>query len=253
MRNVVHLSEALPVNMTDYWHDIASLEHFWVRRRLAVFRALAGQAARDMAPAADVGCGRGLLQSQLEREYGLAVDGFDLDENALAHNVSAVSGLHVYNIHDRLPELAGKYKTIFLFDVLEHVTDELGFLASALHHLQPGGLLYVNLPAYQHLFSAYDTMAGHLRRYTLAQAEDLGRRAGLRLVASTYWGAPYYPLLVVRKFLLRLKKTESDIVATGFDAKSDMLNTALGHLGRLEPLPQRVFGTSVMLAWQKGS
>lgn len=237
--------------MTDYWHDIASLEHFWVRRRLEVLLALAGQAAQDMAPAADIGCGRGLLQSQLERAYGLAVDGFDLDENALGHNVSTVSGLYVYNIHDRLPELAGKYKTIFLFDVLEHVADELGFLESALHHLQPGGLLYVNLPAYQHLFSAYDTMAGHLRRYTLGQAEALGRRAGLRLVKSTYWGAPYYPLLVVRKLLLRLKKTESDIVATGFDAKSDRLNTALGHIGRLEPLPQRLFGTSVMLAWQK--
>ena len=251
MRSVVHLSEALPVNMTDYWHDIASLDHFWVRRRFAVLGFLAGQGVRDMAPAADVGCGRGLLQSQLERAYGLDVDGFDLDENALDHNVSTSSGLYVYNIHDRAPELAGKYKTIFLFDVLEHVADELGFLQSVLHHLQPGGRLYVNLPAYRHLFSAYDVMAGHLRRYTLAQAEDLGRRAGLGLIKSTYWGAPYYPLLLVRKFLLRLKKTESDIVATGFDAKNDRLNAALVQVGRLEPLPQRLFGTSVMLVWQK--
>lgn len=253
MREIVHLSPALPVNMTDCWHAIANLDHFWVRRRFEVFRALGAPWLRDMTPAADVGCGRGLLQSQLERECGIVADGFDLDENALAHNASASGGLFVYNIHDRLPELAAKYKSIFLFDVLEHIEDETGFLQATLHHLQPGGLLCVNLPAYGHLFSVYDAMAGHLRRYTLGRAAALGRAVGLRLLGATYWGAPYYPLLVARKFLLRRKKTEKDIVSAGFDAKSDWLNALLGRLGRLEPLPQRLFGTSVMLLWQKNA
>jgi len=251
MREIKRLSQAAPVNMTDHWHEIASLDHFWIRRRFEVLCALLDRIGAPRWPAADIGCGRGLLQSQLETRFGQGVDGFDLDEFALQGNVSRVSNVYLYNIHDCAQDLGQAYGSIFLFDVLEHVEDQQGFLRSVLHHLRPGGRLYVNLPSYRHLYSRYDVMAGHLRRYTLEEVEAEGRKAGLRQVCASYWGAPYYPLLLVRKLLLAGVKTEKEIVARGFEVKRSLVNTLLGLSGRLERIPQRAFGTSVMAVFQK--
>ena len=251
MREIIRLSESIPVNMTDHWHDIASLDHFWIRRRFEVLRRLLPGFAPEQLPVADVGCGRGLLQRQLEIQFGLSVDGFDLDEKALSQGVSASSRVFLYNIHDRAESLRHAYGALFLFDVLEHIEDERHFLQSALHHIRPGGLLLINLPAFMHLYSPYDATAGHLRRYTLPQAVAVGQAAGLELLRATYWGAPYYPLLLVRKMLLSGKQTEKDIVEKGFEVKNNAANALLGLLGRLEPLPQRLLGTSVMAVFRK--
>jgi len=251
MREIIRLSEPGPVNMTDHWHDIASLDHFWIRRRWEVLCSLLDRIGPPVGRVADIGCGGGLLQRQLEGLLGQGVDGFDLDENVLMGNISAISNVYLYNIHDRLPDLAHSYASVFMFDVLEHVEDQQGFLSSVLHHLLPGGRLYVNLPAYKHLYSPYDVMAGHLRRYTLGSVEAEGAKAGLRLVCATYWGAPYYPLLLVRKLMLAGVQQEKNIVERGFAVSKGLVNKLLGVLGRLERIPQRAFGTSVMAVFQK--
>ncbi|WP_243438844.1 class I SAM-dependent methyltransferase [Fundidesulfovibrio soli] len=237
--------------MTEHWHDIASLDHFWIRRRFEVLTRLVPGFDQARLPVADIGCGRGLLQRQLETAFGLSVDGFDLDEQALSRNISTASRVFLYNIHDRSEKLYKAYGTIFLFDVLEHIEDQQHFLQSALHHLRPGGQMLVNLPAYNHLFSTYDTMAGHLRRYTLPQAVSVLQAAGLKLRKVTYWGAPYYPLLLVRKVILSRKQSEKDVIEKGFEVNTDTLNKLLGLFGRLEPLPQKLFGTSVMAVCEK--
>lgn len=251
MREIIRLSEAAPVNMTYHWHDIASLDHFWIRRRWEVLCRLLDIEGLPVGRVADIGCGNGLLQQQLEGLLGQGVDGFDLDEKALLGNVSTISNVYLYNVHDRLSDFAHAYSSIFMFDVLEHVDDQQEFLCSVLHHLCPGGRLYVNLPAYKHLHSPYDVMAGHLRRYTLRSVKAEVNKAGLRLMLATYWGAPYYPLLLVRKLMLAGVRQEKDIVERGFAVSGDLVNTLLGLFGRLECIPQRVLGTSVMAIFKK--
>ncbi len=51
------------------------------------------------------------------------------------------------------------------FDVLEHIEDDEAFVADIARILQPGGMLYVTLPAKQCLWSASDIYAGHFRRH----------------------------------------------------------------------------------------
>ena len=53
-----------------------------------------------------------------------------------------------------------------LFDVLEHIEDDVGALTAIYRMLQPGGTIYLTVPAYQFLFSADDRAAGHFRRYS---------------------------------------------------------------------------------------
>jgi SAM-dependent methyltransferase len=57
------------------------------------------------------------------------------------------------------------FDTIMYIDVLEHIKDDRKELNIAASHLRPGGHLIVLSPAHQFLFTRFDRVIGHLRRY----------------------------------------------------------------------------------------
>jgi SAM-dependent methyltransferase len=237
-----YLSPAEQVSMGDWWFDIATPEHFWIQRRFRVMQRLADSAIKSAKVAAEIGCGNGLLQSQIESFYRIPVVGFELNEVALAKNMSRISPLYCYNIHDRRPEFRKHFDLLLLFDVLEHIENESGFLQSVRFHLAEGGKLLINVPAHQQLYSDYDRAAGHLRRYSLNQLADVCDRNELRVLTSTYWGLPLLPLLLLRKGMSLRKDGKA-----GFDPKTQAINRFLSIIGRCEPTPQSFLGTSVMM------
>src|SRR5438552_3144350 len=137
-RAIKYLSPPSPVSMGDSWFDIADLNHFWIRRRFEVLERLAGGIVRHSSECAEIGCGNGLLQRQVEDRFGVAVTGFDLNDFALRTNLSR-SPVYCYNIHERSSAMRAKYDVIFLFDVIEHVADDSLFLESARYHLAANG------------------------------------------------------------------------------------------------------------------
>ncbi len=90
--------------MGNRWFEVSSIDHFWIRRRFEVLRKLAGDLISNAKHIAEVGCGHGLLQLQVEQAYGGEVTGFDLNEFALKQNVSRVSPVCCYDITMRDPE-----------------------------------------------------------------------------------------------------------------------------------------------------
>jgi SAM-dependent methyltransferase len=241
-RAVAYLSASTPVNMGDWWFDVATSDHFWIRRRFDIMRRLADSVIRSSRYAAEIGCGNGLLQRDIEDYYGISVAGFELNEVALQKNVSRLSPLYCYNIHQRNPEFRAHFDLLLLFDVLEHVEDESGFLQSVKFHLAESGTLLINVPAHQFFYSDYDRAAGHIRRYSVSQLAKVAERNGLKARAVTYWGLPLVPLLLLRKAMSMQRSNGK----AGFDARGNTINTLLSFLARWEPLPQRLLGTSVM-------
>jgi SAM-dependent methyltransferase len=246
LRAITYLSASLPVNMGDWWFDVATSNHFWIRRRFQVMRRLADSVLRNSRRAAEIGCGNGLLQRDVEDHYGIPVAGFDLNELALQKNVSRRSPLYCYNIHHRNPEFRAHFDLLFLFDVLEHIENESEFLQSVKFHLAESGTLLINLPAHQFFFSDYDRAAGHVRRYSMTQVAELAERNGLRVSAWTYWGLPLVPLLLARKAM----NMERSNGKAGFDAGGPTMNRLLFFVAGCELVPQRVLGTSVMVVLQ---
>lgn len=245
-RAVIYLSPPMPVNMGDWWFEIATSDHFWIRRRFQVMHRLAGTIIQNCSRAAEIGCGNGLLQRDIEDRYGKAVAGFELNELALRRNVSRVSALYCYDIHQRKPEFQSCFDLLFLFDVLEHIENESEFLQSVKFHLAKAGLILINVPAHQSLYSDYDRAAGHVRRYSAKQLTEIAQQNGLKLRAVSYWGLPLMPLLLLRK-AMTLKR---DNGSAGFDSRGPVVNAALSLLARCEPLPQRLMGTSVMAVFE---
>jgi SAM-dependent methyltransferase len=250
-RAIEYLSAPAGVSMADSWFEIAALDHFWVRRRFEVLRKLAGEIVSGARELAEIGCGHGLLQRQIEDGFAKPVTGFDLNDFALKQNISRFSKVCCYDIFQREAALRGRFDLIFLFDVLEHLSDERYFLDAVCFHLAPLGGLIVNVPAGQWAFSAYDVAAGHQRRYSFKTLGATANRNGLVIAGWTYWGLPLLPTLALRKLLLLGKQDERKIISQGFDARSPILNRALGLVSRCEPVPQKFLGTSVMAVLQR--
>lgn len=250
-RQVEYLSPPAPVSMADSWFEIASIDHFWVRRRFEVLQRLDDGLVPAAAQIAEIGCGHGLLQRQVEDQYGKAVTGFDLNEYALKQNLSRMSRVCCYDIHQQLPALHQSFDLIFLFDVLEHLPEETQFLNAVLYHLAPQGNLIINVPAGQWAFSAYDRAAGHLRRYSIEHMREVARRSNLQIQNWTYWGLPLVPTLAIRKLWLIGQHDRTKAISSGFDSRSPAINQVLGLLSRCELLPQKRLGTSLMAILQR--
>ena len=249
-RSIEYLSTPGEVSMADRWFEIASLDHFWIRRRFEVLQRLASGLIGDSNEVAEIGCGHGLLQRQVEDAYAREVTGFDLNEYALKQNVSRRSKVCCYDIFQSNPTLQEKFDMIFLFDVLEHITDEDRFLKAVLFHLKPRGKLVINVPAGQWAFSSYDTAAGHVRRYSIRTLDGCLRRNHLQMLKWTYWGLALLPTLILRKLWLMRQHDQRKVITTGFDSRSETVNSALRTLSRCEWIPQKLLGTSLMAVFQ---
>ncbi|MBZ5581604.1 MAG: class I SAM-dependent methyltransferase [Acidobacteriia bacterium] len=136
----------------------------------------------------DIGGGNGYVALAIQ-ESGFDVvvvePGPDGARNARRRGIRSVICATVENAGflDRSMAAAG------LFDVLEHIEDDLGFLKSLARRLLAGGRLYLTVPAFSALWSQEDNDAGHYRRYTLRQLRNVLERAGLEAEYLTYFFA----------------------------------------------------------------
>ena len=232
--------------MADWWFEIATIDHFWIQRRFAVLRRLAGSLIPAAGEVAEIGCGHGLLQRQIEETYRREVTGFDLNESALKQNLAQLSNIFCYDIYHQHPSLRQRFDLVFLFDVLEHMADEDRFLRAVVFHLAPGGKLVLNVPAGKWAHSAYDEAAGHVRRYSMRSLQDTAARNGLQIAKSSYWGLPLAPTLLLRRLWLKGKRGKDRIISAGFSPRTKVLNRLLAVVSKCEPIPQTFLGTSIM-------
>jgi len=250
-RKIEYLSPPAEVSMADRWFEIASTDHFWVKRRLQVLQKLAGNLIASAREIAEVGCGHGLLQRQIEDTYGRDVTGFDLNEYALKQNLSQRGLIVCYDVFQKNLILRSKFELIFLFDVLEHITDEDRFLEAILFHLERKGKVILNVPAGQWAYSAYDMAVGHVRRYSIATLCETAKRSNLRVQAWSYWGLPLIPTLALRKLWLWGRRDKAAIIQSGFDSRSTLMNGVLGVVAGWETIPQQFLGASLMAVLER--
>jgi SAM-dependent methyltransferase len=127
---------------------------------------------------------------------------------------------------------------IGMFDVLEHIPDDLGFLHQINRLLIQGGRLYLTVPAYKFLWSNEDDFAQHYRRYTLGQLDERLQLAGFKVEFSTYIFATLpLPIFFFRTIPSKLgwRKT-GDLTRVGSELKpiSNTANNLLDAILKIE-------------------
>jgi 2-polyprenyl-3-methyl-5-hydroxy-6-metoxy-1,4-benzoquinol methylase len=230
---IEYLSPAVTVHMADEWFDVSDLDHFWVQWRFQALARHSGFLPETGATVLEVGCGHGLVREQLETGMDYTVDACDLNELPIKRIRNGKGRLFVYDIMDKHPDMCQKYEAVFLMDVIEHISQEVSFLKSCLYHIKPGGIVVLNVPAFNALFSRYDTRNGHFRRYDKSMVNKLFTEAGVEPLAMSYWGFPMIPVILLRKYYLRFV-AEDKIMETGFRPPSFFVHMLFKLFQRIE-------------------
>lgn len=242
------------------YHRMAILEDtmWWYRAlhaglidRLGPAGATGGLAARSRL--LDAGCGTGGLLARLKTARpDLIFAGLEFDPEAAAI-AAAKTGLPVLaGSVNALPYADGAFDAVVSADVLCHAgVDPAAALAEFRRCLKPGGLLLLNLPAYQWMASAHDRHVHNVRRYTAGQARRLLIGAGFGRVACGYWNSLLFPLMLLHRLTAGRNEAGSDV--RPFPAWQESLFTAvtdaerrLARLGLALP-----FGGSVWVEARK--
>ena len=194
------------------YRQMAELDqrHWWYRARREILGDLIRREA--MPPAngriLEIGCGTGHNLEMLG-SFG-AVDAVELDEEARAVAERRL-GRSVMNAP--LPELAGvderAYDLIAALDVIEHIDDDAGAIATIAAKLKPGGKFVMTVPAHQWMWSAHDVVNHHKRRYSKAGLRRLIEGSPLRLDKIGYFNSLLFPLAVAERGASKLRGKES--------------------------------------------
>jgi len=230
--------------------DIGDDGHFWMEWRLAVALRLfnaCGLALDRPLCALDIGGGAGRFRDQIERATEWRTDVTDINLSALRIARPARGRTLYYDVTQADPQLLGSYDVAFLFDVIEHVQGPEGLLRAAIEHLRPGGHLFLNVPAIQSLYSAYDAVQGHVRRYSTTSLAAEFDWLPCQLDNVYYWGISLVPLLGLRRLVVG-RKPSARTYRLGFQPPRPIVNWALKALMRVELAlcARPPLGTSVM-------
>ena len=122
-------------------------------------------------PVVELGYGSGAVLELLS-DQGFRGDGLDMSASASAIARARVAKLPaerrpevLLGGFEQLDGLRGQAGSLLMFEVLEHVEDDVGLLRDIHELLAPGGAVLLSVPAHQARFSRVDDMAGHFRRY----------------------------------------------------------------------------------------
>ncbi len=178
--------------------------HFWFRSRnrciTAGLRSLPEFATiRDVL---EVGCGTGVVLAQLQRLFpdGRLI-GMDLFEEGLKFARQRFQGTLIQgDVFQHFFEQP--FDLIGAFDVIEHLDDDEKILRRFWQEIRPGGHLIVTVPAHQGLWSYFDDLAHHRRRYAPAELECKLVSAGFADIYVTQFMAALFPPMWLKRRLL---------------------------------------------------
>ena len=239
---------------TQYWH---------VHRRRVLLESLLSLELPKESRLLELGCGIGTVATHLNAG-GLQVDYADVFEAALNIAMKRASERlgpeaekrRFIRLDVTQPLPISGYEGLLLFDVLEHLPNDKEVLGHLRDALPQEGLLFLTVPAFPFLWSPWDEIEKHKRRYTKTSLVPLLEEAGFRVDHVTYFFFPLFfaasavkGLRSARKLFGAPKKAQ-DITELTEAKSSPMLNRVmLSVLSGERPLLKHLrlpMGTSLM-------
>ncbi|MGN6580944.1 MAG: methyltransferase domain-containing protein [Bordetella sp.] len=186
----------------EYFAELARLEatNFWFRARNSIILWALNTYAPDTRSFLEVGCGTGFVLSGIAKAHpDMALHGSEIFLDGLSHAVARVHGAQFMQMDARRVPFVDEFDSVGIFDVLEHIEEDTTVLAQLHRSLKPGGTLFLTVPQHRWLWSASDTYACHIRRYTKSELHEKVIGAGFSIERSTSFVSLLLPALLLSR------------------------------------------------------
>jgi SAM-dependent methyltransferase len=185
--------------------------HFWFWTRNKVIATMVKQLTASMAPGylvLEAGCGTGNVLRVLEQtcSRGLVI-GMDMFPEGL-HYARQRTSCPLIQGDVNAPPFAKQFDLICLFDVLEHLPDDIQVLVNLRGMLSQDGVLLLTVPAHPSLWSYFDEASHHFRRYKLHELRSKLIGAGYHVEYITHYMATVFPLVWLGRRLRSLNRRQ---------------------------------------------
>lgn len=152
----------------------------------------------------EVGCGTGNVLRFLSRScQGGSVVGIDLFREGLQYARQRTS-CDLVQGDIRTSPFSVTFQIVGMFDVLEHIPDDVAALRTVRELIHPRGALVLTVPAHGSLWSYFDEAARHCRRYETTELRRKLEESGYVVEYLSECMASIYPLLWARRRLAGL-------------------------------------------------
>jgi len=130
-----------------------------------------------------------------EERHGYAMTGLDVSRRALEWLDQPGRTLIEGDLTQAIAPCAEQYDAVLAMDVIEHLDDDRAAVACLGELTRPGGVAVVSVPARPELFSEFDAVQGHRRRYLPETLRQAFEGSGLVVEQVFWWGSWVAPLL----------------------------------------------------------
>ena len=167
---------------------------WWQARAALTLSLLARLGIRRPARILDAGCGWGITLDALEQR-GYQAIGLDISRRALEQLDRPGRLLIEADLARPFGRQPLACDAVLALDVIEHLDDDRAAIQQLGSLVRPGGVLIVSVPALPELFTEFDAIQGHRRRYLPETLRGAFAGSGLQLERTFWWGRWLVPAL----------------------------------------------------------
>lgn len=235
------------------YEDLFRLEekHWWHLSKREICLDLIKKYLSEKKPKIlDIGCGTG-KNLEVFNQFG---ESWGIDCSPLALSFCRKRGLNRVQKGqaEKTSLAASSFSLITLLDVLEHTSEEKT-LAEMRRLLKPQGLLILTTPAFPFLWSRWDEVLHHKKRYTAKALSAILKNQQFRILKISYmYSFLLFPAIIIRIIKSILYKND---YPSDFRLSSPLFDYLLFRFARVEAtfllkhsLP---FGTSLIVVAKK--
>lgn len=202
----------------------------------------------------DVGCGTGKMLEEMSkwRDWKKTI-GLDGSDEALRFcKKRQIAETKKADFEKKLPLDENSVDVITSLDVVEHINGDEKLLKEFWRVVKPNGYVVVTVPAYEWLWTYWDDILGHKRRYELIQLKKKVEKSGLEVEKISYFYGFLLPIAVFFRMLKSLmnKKSASDFITLP-DALNNFLLKIIGIENTLIQKVNLPFGLSLVCIARK--
>jgi hypothetical protein len=221
---------------------------YWQRARNYIIYRTIKRAGLSGSPILEIGCGRGLVVNYLSKKN---INCFGI-ELAKAEPIEGVERkiLTSTNALDTSEDFAGRFNTILLLDVVEHIEDDAGFIKSISVKYNKVTHLVISVPARKEIWTNFDDFYRHYRRYDIKELTALIHKTGFEVVDIRYtFKSVYLLVLLFNKFKIR-RKVQTPVPP---NSVMKLAHIIIGWLFMLEYIimPKSMYGSSIFCVARK--